>query len=378
MERGFNFGNRKVGDDQPTIIIAEVSANHLHDYKKAEAIVRAACESGVDAVKLQTYTPDTITVNPEGVSDAIKQKYLNVDIDQPDWKGLTYYELYEKAYTPWDWHPGLKKIADEYGVELFSTPFDVTAVDFLEEQGVDAYKVSSFDVVNIPLLKRVAQTRKPVIMSVGMASREELDYALKVLRENGTQDIALLHCISSYPAQVNELNLAKIIDIREKYGVIIGFSDHSLSVDAPVMAVGLGARIIEKHFTLDRELGGVDSKFSLDPSEMKTLVERVRTAERQGQKSIQDLKEEYDDFDEAFGEVFYGPKSKIEIETVGARPTLWVNANIKKGEEFTLANLKVARPGAGVATRLLEEILGKRANQEIKKGTPMSLDFVSK
>lgn len=378
MNQEFYFGKRKISKKERTFIIAEISANHLQDYKIVEELVKRACEIGVDAIKLQAYTPDTITLNIEGMKKEIKEKYWIVNIDNPDWKGLTYYDLYKKAYMPWGWHEKLIKVAKNYEIPVFSTPFDSTAVDFLEKVGVSAYKVSSFDVINIPLLKKIALTKKPVIMSVGMANLDEIRLAYDTLKENGCPEIALLHCISSYPAKYEELNLSKIKDLEKKFNVVVGFSDHSLTTDAPAMAVALGARIIEKHITLDRKLGGPDSSFSLEPHEFKELVEKVREVEKQRTgRSLEELEIEYSNIRKAFGTVFYGPQSRIESQTSEARPSIWISENINKGEVFTEKNIKIARPGKGIPPKYFEQILGKKAKQNLDKGIPFSLDFIS-
>lgn len=372
-----DFGNKKIEKDSPVFIIAEVSANHLQDYEIAEKIVRKACEAGADAIKLQTYTPDTMSMDTSGVKEEIINKYLIVNINNPAWKGITYYDLYKKAYMPWEWHEKLRDIADEYDVPIFSTPFDVSAVDFLEKINFNPYKISSFDVVNIPLLKRIAETRKPVIMSTGMASLEELELAYNTLKENGCPEISLLHCISSYPAKYGELNLSKLFDLKKKFNCVVGFSDHSLTTDAPAMAVVLGAKIIEKHITLDRNLGGPDSSFSLEPSEFKELVKKVRQVEKQKLEiDLGELEKEFSYIRQALGTPFYGPQGIIEKQTSNARPSIWVSDNIQDGELFTKQNLKVVRPGAGISPKYFEKILGKKAERNFSKGEPLNLDIV--
>ena len=368
----------KIDFNKRVFIIAEISANHLQNYNIAEKLVRKACESGADAIKLQTYTPDTITISPGGVKDEIKNKYLTVKIDNPDWKGLTYYDLYKKAYMPWEWHEKLKSVAKNYGIPVFSTPFDSTAVDLLEKLDVRMYKVSSFDVVNIPLLKKIGLTKKSVIMSVGMANLDEIRIAYDTLKKNGCPEISLLHCISSYPVNYEELNLSKINDLKKKFNCIVGFSDHSLTTDAPTMAVVLGARIIEKHITLDRNLGGPDASFSLEPSEFKELVEKVREVEKQRKdKSLEELKIEYPNIRKSFGTAFYGPQGQIEKQTSEARPSIWISNNIQKGEIFTEQNIKVARPGSGISPKYFEQILSKTSKHNLDKGIPFSLEFIS-
>ncbi len=360
MNKSFKINEKEI---EGVFIIAEISGNHLQDFENAKNLVRVACESGADAVKLQTYTPDTITINLQGVNDEIIKKYFVVNIDNPIWKGMTYYDLYKTAYTPWEWFSELKKITDEWGVELFSTPFDEGAVDFLEAQGVNLYKVSSFDVINVPLLKKIAQTGKPVIMSVGMAGLDEIETAYEILKDNG---VALLHCNSSYPVKYDKLNLATIEDLKKRFNCVVGFSDHSLTTDAPAMAVKLGAKIIEKHVCLDRSFGGPDAAFSLQPEEFKELVDRIKNKNYESEH-----------FDEAYGQVHYGLQKGDSSE---ARPSIWINKDMKAGEIFSRQNLKVARPNSkeGVLPKFFEVILGKKTNQDVLKGLPFSWEFVDR
>jgi|APSaa5957512622_1039677.scaffolds.fasta_scaffold00261_3 pseudaminic acid synthase len=360
----FKIKDREIGGRKPVFIIAELSGNHLQDFDKAKKLIRKAYEAGADAIKIQTYTADTISINKEGVKKEILEKHHKVKIDNPDWKGRSYHELYQKVYTPWDWHRKLEKIANEFGLPLFSTPFDFTSVDFLEEQNVPFYKVASYDLVNIPLIKKIAQTGKPVIMSVGMATEEEINDAVNTLKENGCSDYSLLHCISSYPVETKDLNLAKIQDLKKKYGCVVGFSDHSLDVNAPAMAVSLGAKIIERHITLGRNLGGPDSSFSSEPHEFKDFVDKVRQIENFG------------NLDLAYGKVKYGPTNDFEKGGISARPSIWAGRNIAEGKIISAEDLKIVRPSDGLKPKHYESLIGKKARVNIDKGIPFSLDLI--
>lgn len=345
------INERKIGSGHPTYIIAELSANHNQVFDQAVQLIRTAKEVGADAVKLQTYSPDTITIN-------CNNKYFNIG-DDSLWAGKNLHELYSEAYTPWDWQPKLKEIANELGMDLFSTPFDETAVDFLEQMEVPAYKIASFENVDIPLLKRIAQTGKPIIMSNGMATLAELDEAVQTLYEAGATELALLKCVSSYPAQPEDMNLRTIPNLAQTFGVPVGLSDHSMDIAVPVTAVALGACLIEKHFTLSREITGPDSQFSLEPHEFKQMVAAVRTAEQ------------------ALGKIQYGP-TQIETSSKKFRRSLFIVEDMAAGELFTTQNVRSIRPGYGLHTRHLSDVLGKKASQAIKRGTPMSWDLLSR
>ncbi len=337
---------RIIGQNQPVFIIAEMSANHNQDYERALKIIDAAAEAGVDAIKLQTYTADTMTVKSDKDSFIVKTGN--------SWQGETLHNLYLKAYTPWAWQPKLKEYAEAKGLLLFSSPFDETAVDFLEKMDVGVYKVPSFEVVDIPLLKRLGQTKKPVIMARGMASLEELQEAVKALQESGCPEVAILHCLSAYPAKVEEMNLATITDLKKVFpDMEVGLSDHSLGNVAAITSVGLGATIIEKHFTLKRSAGGADSEFSLEPDELKELVEKVRQAKL------------------AIGRPNYQPLG-AEAQMIKYRRSLYAVKDIKKGEAFTKDNVRSIRPGDGLAPKYFEEILGKKALADIEINSPLS------
>ncbi len=344
-------GLRKIGPDQPVFIIAEMSANHGHDINKAFRIIDAAAKAGVDAIKLQTYTADTITINSE-------KEYFQVRVNKA-WKGQSLYNLYKKSYTPWEWQPKLKKYAESKGLICFSTPFDNTAVDFLEKMNVALYKVASFEVVDIPLLERIGKTKKPVIMSRGMASLEEIKLAIQTLKKAGCPTVALLHCISSYPAKYDEMNLSTIPDLAKKFDSVVGISDHSPGIVAPIASVALGASIIEKHIIISRTEGGPDAAFSLEPKEFEELVKSVRDAEK------------------TIGKPSYGPGTK-ESENVIFRKSLFVVKDIKKGDKFTYKNVRSIRPGHGLEPKYLKQITGKKAARSVEKGEPLNWDMVGK
>lgn len=343
------IAGRKIGAGSPCYIVAEMSANHNQDFDQAVRILRAAKEAGADAIKLQTYTPDTITIQSDRPEFRIGGGTL--------WDGRTLYDLYGEVYTPWDWQPKLKKMADDLGLTLFSSPFDKSAVDFLEKMKVPAYKVASFEIVDIPLIEYIASKGKPVIISTGMATLEEVAEAVEAARQAGTKEIALLKCTSAYPAQPGEMNLRTIPHLAETFGVPVGLSDHTLGIAVPVAAVALGACIVEKHFTLTRSLPGPDSAFSLEPAEFKAMVEAIRTAEK------------------ALGEVSY-ELGEQEAKSHVFRRSLYVVKDTRAGELFTEENVRSIRPGNGLHPRHLKEVLGKRAKQDIKRGTPLSRELV--
>jgi N-acetylneuraminate synthase len=340
---------RRIAPGSPTYIVAEMSANHGGTLEHAINVVREAANCGADAVKLQTYTAGTLTIS----SDA--PPFL-IEGDSP-WAGRTLFDLYQEAYTPWEWQPDLKKVADELGIDLFSTPFDDTAVDFLEEMDVPAHKVASFENVDLPLLRKIARTGKPIIMSTGMATLGEIDEAVRTLREAGADQLVLLKCTSAYPAPPDEMNLRAIPHLAEAFGVPAGLSDHSMDHAVAIASVALGACVIEKHFTLSRSIPGPDSSFSLEPSEFKALVASVRVAEK------------------ALGRVCYGV-SEREASSRVFRRSLFVVKDVSAGEVFTKENVRSIRPGHGLHTRHMEDIMGRRAAHNISRGTPLSWDHV--
>lgn len=336
--------DRCIGPGQPVYVVAEMSANHGQDFEQAVAIVQAAKEAGADAIKLQTYTPDTLTIDCDNEHFRIGEGTI--------WEGRTLYELYGEAYTPWDWQPKLKDIANRLGLDFFSTPFDLTAVDFLEGMGVPAYKIASFEAVDLGLIQRVAQTGKPIILSTGMATLAEIDEAVRTARDAGAAQIALLKCTSAYPAAPEGMHLRTIPHLVEAFQVPVGLSDHTLGIAVPVAAVALGACIVEKHFTLSRGTPGPDSAFSLEPHEFRAMVEAIRVTE------------------EALGEVRYEVTSQEAASRVFRR-SLFVVQDIGAGEVFTTDNVRSIRPGYGLHTRHLDQVLGRHAGQDIQRGTPL-------
>ena len=350
MTSSIKLGKRLVGAGQPVYVIAELSANHNQHYDHAVRLIHAAKTAGADAVKLQTYTADTITLRSDREEFRIGGGTL--------WDGRNLHDLYGEAYTPWDWQPKLKAVADELGLDLFSSPFDDSAVDFLETMDVPAYKLASFELVDLGLIRKMARTGKPLIISTGMATLEEIQEALQVAREAGATQIALLKCTSAYPSSPDEMNLRTIPELARRFEVPVGLSDHTMGIEVPVAAVALGATIIEKHLTLSRAEKGPDSDFSLEPAEFKAMVDAVRTTER------------------ALGRVHFGV-SPQESKSRIFRRSLFVVENMKRGDAFTALNLRSIRPGHGLHTRYLPEIMGKHAACDIERGTPMSWDFVS-
>lgn len=340
---------RRIGAGEPVYIIAEMSANHGQDFSRAVEIIKVAKEAGADAIKLQTYTPDTLTIDCDNEMFRIGKGTV--------WEGRELYELYAEAMTPWDWQPKLKELAKEVGIDLFSTPFDATAVDFLEEMDVPVYKVASFEVVDIPLLRKIASTGKPVIMSTGMATLAEIDEAVRALREGGAGPIALLKCTSAYPATPDEMNLHTIPHLADAFDCVAGLSDHTLTIAVPVAAAALGACIIERHFTLSRELPSPDSAFSLEPHEFKAMVEAVRIVGK------------------ALGSIRY-KLTEHEAASRVSRRSLFVVKGVKAGDVFSPTNVRSIRPGHGLPPKFLDTVLGRRAARDIARGTPLSWELI--
>lgn len=351
MAEQITIGQKTIGMGFPVYVIAEVSANHHQKYDEAVKIIAAAKNVGADSVKLQTYTADTITISSD-------KEYFRVG-GGTLWDGRNLHDLYREAYTPWEWHPRLKQVANDLGLDLFSTPFDNSAVDFLEGMKVPAHKVASFEIVDIPLIQKIARTGKPMIMSTGMATVEEIDEAVQAARSAGATQIALLKCTSAYPAAAEEMNLRTIPELSRRFGVPAGLSDHTTGVAVPIAAVALGACIIEKHLTLSRSEPGPDSAFSLEPHEFKAMVDSVRIAEK------------------ALGDVQFGCSPK-EASSRVFRRSLFVVQDVKRGERFTEENVRSIRPGQGLHTRHLSEVLGLRARQDIERGTPLSWNLVER
>lgn len=349
MNKTFKIGKRTVGPDAPVFIVAELSANHNGDYHRALEIIHAAKEAGADAVKLQTYTADTITLDCEDECFQIKEGTI--------WDGTTLYRLYQEAYTPWEWQPRLKEEAEKIGLECFSSPFDFTSVDFLEEMNVPAYKIASYEINDIPLIRKIAGLHKPIIFATGIAYPEDIRRALDVCREEGNEDIILLKCVSSYPTPYEEVNLRVIPTLAKTYDCLTGISDHTMGTIVSAGAIPLGARMVEKHLTLSRNDKGPDSAFSMEPSEFKQMVDEIRILEK------------------ALGSSEYVLTDTQKIEHQGSR-SLFVVKDIEKGELLTPENIRSIRPGNGLHTMYYEEVLGKRATQHLKKGTPLAWELV--
>jgi pseudaminic acid synthase len=345
------IGRHQIGPAYPVYVVAELSANHRQNFDRAAQIVEAAKAAGADAIKVQTYTPDTITLESDREAFRIRGGTL--------WDERSLHDLYSEAAMPWDWHAKLQEIAGNLNLDLFSSPFDESAVDFLEALQVPAYKIASPELVDLPLIRKVATTGKPLIMSTGMATSEEIQEAIDVARHAGANEIALLKCTSAYPAPAGEMNLRTIPELAKKFRVMAGLSDHTTGIAVPVAAVVLGACIIEKHLTLSRADGGPDSAFSLEPHEFAAMVSAARTAEK------------------AIGSVQIGPVATEEASRAFRR-SLFVVEDMKQGEIFSTRNVRSIRPADGLHTRHLAEILGKTSSCKIERGTPLAWDLVSK
>lgn len=344
------LGNRKVGEENPTFIIAEMSANHAGSLSYAKEIIHAAKESGADCIKIQTYTPDTLTID-------CYNPYFQ--ITEGTWKGENLYGLYGKAYTPWEWQAELKEEAEKTGIAFFSTPFDKSAVDFLEDMGMEFYKIASFEMVDIPLLEYTASKGKPMIVSTGMGTVEEIEEAKQAIYAQGNEQLILLKCSSAYPANPSEMNLRTILDMKERFDVPVGLSDHSLGSMSAVTAVALGASVVEKHFCISREIENPDASFSMTPKEFEAMVKDIRVTEA------------------ALGRIAYGA-SKQEESSVVFRRSLFAVKDIKTGEVFTEENIRSIRPGYGMKPKYYHEILGKRATRDVKRGEPLQPDMMNK
>jgi len=344
-----SIGKRKVGDGQPCFIIAEISCNHLQKKEYALKLIEEAKAAGADAVKFQTFTPDTITIDADNEHFRIKGTL---------WKGRTLYDLYKEAYTPWEWFPEIRDRAAQEGVFFFSTPFDETAVDFLEKLGVQAYKIASFEINHVPLLKYVAAKKKPVIFSTGVAAPEDIELALQTIRSQGNEQTVMLKCTSAYPAPLDEVNLRTMADMRQRFGTLVGFSDHTMSTAVPAAAVALGACAVEKHFILRRSDGGPDAEFSLEPKEFREMVNAIR------------------DTEQALGAVRYDSTAGAERHKLFMR-SIFVVRDMRKGERFGPDNIRVIRPGSGLHPKYYETVIGKAAKKDIKRGTPLAKEMVA-
>ncbi|MBW2559305.1 MAG: pseudaminic acid synthase [Deltaproteobacteria bacterium] len=339
-----------IGTDHPPLIVAEMSGNHNGSLERALSIVDTAAAAGAHALKLQTYTADTMTIDHDG------DGFVITDTDSL-WHGYSLYRLYEEAHTPWEWHEELFARCRERGIVCFSTPFDATAVDFLEGLDCPAYKIASFENVDLPLIRKTAATGKPVVMSTGMATVDELEEAVQVARDAGCRDLVLLKCTSSYPADPSDSDLRTIPDLARRFDCLAGLSDHTLGIGAACASVAFGAAMIEKHFTLSRTDGGVDVAFSLEPDELRVLVEETGRAWR------------------ALGTVSY-KRSAAEERSLAFRRSLYVVKDIRVGEQFSESNVRAIRPGYGLAPKYLDAVLGKRATQDVMRGTPLSWDLL--
>jgi pseudaminic acid synthase len=348
MPPSIEIGGRRIGPLHPAYIVAELSANHNGEFGRAKAIVEAAADAGADAVKLQTYTADTLTIDCD-------TEPFRIGGSGP-WAGRRLYDLYREAAMPWEWQPKLKALAEDLRLDLFSTPFDASAVQFLENMGVCAHKIASFELTDTPLLRIVASTGKPIIMSTGMASTDEIQEAVDTLRSAGATAIALLKCTSAYPAPVEEMNLRGIPCLSERFGVVAGLSDHTVGETAAAAAAALGAAIIEKHLTLSRADGGPDAAFSAEPDEFARLVRAVRDTER------------------ALGTPTFAGGSERELRAL--RRSLFVVADMRPGDVFTPENVRSIRPGHGLPPKHLDDVLGRRAAEAIERGTPLSWDLI--
>ncbi|HDT6579567.1 TPA: pseudaminic acid synthase [Bacillus cereus] len=350
MIREITIEDKLIGSAHKPFIIAEMSGNHNQSLEQALKIVEAAAKSGVDAIKLQTYTPDTMTLE-------IHEKEFVVGRSLHLWKGKSLYDLYQQAHTPWEWHEPIFNRAKDLGMIAFSTPFDETAVDFLEQFNVPMYKIASFENIDIPLIKKVASTRKPMIISTGMATAAELDEAVCIARQAGCDDLVLLKCTSAYPATPKYSNISTMKHTEKLFNCQIGVSDHTMGIGVAVASIALGATVIEKHFTLSRADGGVDADFSLEPQEMKLLVEETKRAW------------------EALGTIHYGP-TVAEKSSIKFRRSIYVSQDIKEGQLFTRENIKVIRPGFGLAPKYYEMIIGKTAKKDVKRGTALAWEHI--
>jgi pseudaminic acid synthase len=342
-----NIGNKKIGFHHKPFIIAEMSGNHNQSIDRAFAIVDAAAAARADAIKLQTYTADTMT---------IKGAY-QINDENSLWKGRELYDLYKEAYTPWEWHKAIFDRAKEKGILAFSSPFDESAVDFLEELNVPLYKVASFENTDWPLLKRIAKTGKPVIMSTGVSNLSDIDESVRVLRQHGCKQLVLLKCTSTYPATPENTNLLTIPHLQQLFNCIVGLSDHTMGIGASVAATALGARVIEKHFTLRRADGGVDSAFSLEPEELKALVIESERAFL------------------ALGKVQYGVQ-KAEEKSRAFKRSIYISKDMKAGEVISADNIKIIRPGSGMESRYLDLVVGRKLQKDVPAGTPLTWDII--
>lgn len=349
MNKEIRIGKRTISESSPVFVAAELSANHNHDYGRALELLHAAKEAGADAVKLQTYTADTITVDCDDSCFQINEGTI--------WDGTTLYKLYQEAYTPWEWQPRLKEEADKLGMECFSSPFDFTSVDFLEKMDVPAYKIASYEINDIPLIRKIAKLHKPIIFATGIAYPEDIERALGVCKEEGNEDIILLKCVSSYPTPYEEVNLNVIPTLAQTYDCLVGISDHTMGTIVSAGSIALGVKMVEKHLTLRRRDGGPDSAFSMEPEEFARMVKDIRIMEK------------------ALGSSKYRLTDTQKLEHGGSR-SLFAVKDIAPGETLTPENIRSIRPGNGLHTMYYEQILGKKAKTFLKKGTPLTWELI--
>jgi N-acetylneuraminate synthase len=348
-KKTIQIGQRTIGSGHPVYIVAEISANHRQDFDEAVKLIHAAKQAGADAVKFQTYTPDTLTID----CDAADFRHGEGSL----WEHKSLYELYQSAYMPWEWQPQLKQVAAGIDIDFFSTAYDHSAVDFLEAMDVPAYKIASFELIDLPLIKRVAETGKPVFLSTGMATLAEIENAVRVANDSGADRIVLLKCTSAYPAGADHMNLRTLTHMANHFGLPCGLSDHSLGHTCVVAAVALGAVMVEKHFTLSRHSDSADSGFSTEPEEFKAMVEDIRMVEM------------------ALGKVKYGPNPS-EAESLKFRRSLYIVEDVEQGERLTTDNVRSIRPGQGLAPTFLNQVIGRKANRSLKKGTPLEWGMI--
>lgn len=346
----FKIGRKKIGKGQPSYIVAELSGNHNGDFRRIKKMIKEAHSAGADAVKLQTYKPDTITLNSN-------KPDFQITKNTPWKKSKNLWRLYSEAFTPWDWHKDIFLYARKIGIQIFSSPFDETAVDLLEDLNCPAYKVASAEINHVPLLKKIARTKKPVILSNGLASLNDIQNAISILKSNGTKDIAVLQCVSSYPAKIEEQNLSTIVDINEKFKMVSGLSDHTIGLTAACTAVAIGGSIIEKHFTLNDEVETVDSFFSLKKNSFKLMVDEIRKIEL------------------AIGKVDY-EISKSSKKNVNSKRSIYISNDALKGDIVSINNIKVVRPSFGLSPKYFESVIGKKFQTNVKKGTRLTLSMV--
>jgi pseudaminic acid synthase len=349
MNDCIKIGNHSISKESGTYVIAEMSGNHNMDFERAKEIMYAAKESGADAIKVQTYTADTITLDCDDPCFQITQGTL--------WDGTTLHKLYEKAYTPWEWQPKLQKIADEIGLDFFSSPFDFTSVDFLEKMNVPAYKIASFEITDIPLIRKVAKIGKPVIISTGIATLSDIELAVNTCREAGNNDIILLKCCSAYPTPYEDINLRTMVNLADTFNCTVGLSDHTMGDTVAVASVALGAKVVEKHLTLSRADGGVDSAFSMEPAEFKRMVDSIRIVEK------------------SLGTVTYDLTAKQKAEREHAR-SLFIAKDMKAGDVLDENNMRSVRPANGLHTKYYDDLLGKKIKRDVSLGTPLSWDLI--